>query len=69
MNIYLTELRAIDQTTGELKTFAGPNIDAPTQSIAEANCRINYPYLRVIGKLVATIDADDVQTDYNHSLN
>ena len=44
MNIYLTELRAIDRATGGLKTFAGPRIAAPTWKLAEAECAVNYPY-------------------------
>jgi len=69
MKIYLTEFRAIERKTGEFRKYAGPNIEAPTWAIAQAQCDVNYPYLTVIGELVATIDADDVKTDYNHALN
>lgn len=70
MKVFLTEFYAIDyHANGRLKLFAGPNIEAPTWQLAQAECDKHYPYLRVVGELVATIDADDVQTDYNHSLN
>lgn len=69
MNIYLTELRAIDRATGGLKTFAGPRIEAPTWKLAEAECAVNYPYLKVVGKLEAEVHADDTVTHYNHSSN
>ena len=69
MNIYLTELRAIDRQTGGLKTFAGPRIEAPTWELAEAECRVNYPYLQVVGKLEAEVNADDTVTYFNHGLN
>ena len=69
MKIYLTELRAIERRTGGLRTYAGPNIEAPTWALAQAECDKHFPYLTVVGELVATIDANDVQTDFNHSLN
>ena len=69
MNIYLTELRAIDRATGGLKTFAGPRIAAPTWKLAEAECAVNYPYLQVVGVLAAEVDEHDTVTHYNHSQN
>lgn len=69
MKIYLTKLTAVNQLTGELRIFAGPNIESPTLELAQAECDKHFPYLTVVGELVATIDANDVQTDYNHSLN
>jgi hypothetical protein len=69
MNIYLTELRAIDRATGGLKTFAGPRIEAPTWKLAEHECAVNYPYLKVIGVLAAEVDADDTVLDFNFDLN
>lgn len=69
MKIYLTKLTAVNQLTGELRIFAGPNIEAPTWALAQAECDKHFPYLTVVGELVATIDANDVQTDFNHSLN
>ena len=69
MNIYLTELRAIDRATGGLKNFAGPRIEAPTWKLAEQECAVNYPYLKVVGVLTAEIDAEDRCINYNHSSN
>ncbi len=69
MNIYLTKLTAVNQLTGELRTYAGPNIEAPTWKLAEQECAVNYPYLKVVGVLTAEIDAEDRCINYNHSSN
>ena len=58
--IFLTELIAKDPLTGELKKFGGPDIEAPTWSIAQQYCQDNgLGYLKVVGKKVAEIPTDD----------
>lgn len=70
MKTYLTKLTAVNQLTGELRIFAGPNIEAPTLEMAQAQCEATAPYLTVIGELVAEVATDSEQaTHYNHSLN
>lgn len=70
MNIYLTQLTAVNKSTGELRIFAGPRIEAPTLAMAQADCDTHYPYLTVVGQLVAEVatDSDEVN-DYNHRCN
>lgn len=59
MKIYLTEFHAIDITdNGRLKKFAGPRIEAKTWQEAQAECQKKYPYLHVVGELIAEVDAD-----------
>jgi len=52
MNLYLTEFIAKDLFDGDLKTYAGPRIEAISFQKAEEYCRKFHPYLRVIGELV-----------------
>jgi hypothetical protein len=56
MKKWLTELRAIDPGTGELKTWCGPDIEAPTATLAREYCDNNgLGYLTVIGELLVEI--------------
>lgn len=53
--IYATEIRAIDPTDGELKTWAGPHVRALTWGMAERWCQAHMGYCRVVGELVRTV--------------
>ena len=55
MYIFLTSFRAIEQETGELKTYGGPNLPAISWAMAEAWCKRFAPHLKVEGLLVAEI--------------
>lgn len=55
MKIWLTEFRAIKFKTGEMKTYAGQEVIAPTSLLAQQWCDENNSCLRVIGELVAEI--------------
>lgn len=55
MKQWVTEIRAIKTATGEMKTFAGENVYAPTAELAQQWCDENRGYLKVIGELVAEI--------------
>jgi len=55
MKLWGTDIIAIDPLTGELKTWGGPDIKAPSKKLAEEWCRINCGYLRVIDELVCEI--------------
>lgn len=68
MNLYLTEFIAKDLFDGELKTYAGPRIEAISFQKAEEYCRKFHPYLRVIGELEAEI-VDDGVIHYNYRDN
>lgn len=68
MNLYLTEFIAKDLFDGELKTYAGPRIEAISFQKAEEYCRKFHPYLRVIGELEAEI-VDEGVIHYNYRDN
>ncbi len=64
--IYLTELQAIDNSDGELKLYAGLNIESYTFLEAEEYCKAYYPYLKVIGIWEETIE---LKVEGNINLN
>jgi len=68
MKKWTTEIRAIDPLTGELATYAGPYIDAPTFEDAERFCQANgLGYCKVIGQLVAEVDkVTGLRIDYDN---
>lgn len=68
MNLYLTEFIAKDLFDGELKTYAGPRIEAISFQKAEEYCRKFHPYLRVIGELQAEM-VDEGVIHYNYTDN
>jgi hypothetical protein len=55
MKKWVTELKAIDPRTGELKKWCGPEVDGPTAELAQQWCDENQVYLKFIGELVAEI--------------
>ena len=56
MKLWVTEIQAICPIDGELKTFCGPSVPAPTKQLAYEHCQNNgLGYCRVIGQLVAEI--------------
>lgn len=75
MKTWCTEIRAVNPLTGELSTFGGPNVQAPTWALAEEYCQNNgLGYCRIVGELIAeipckpgTYDPDwDKMTDYEN---
>jgi hypothetical protein len=68
MNLYLTEFLAKDLFDGDLKTYAGPRIEAISFQKAEEYCRKFHPYLRVIGELEAEM-VDEGVIHYNYRDN
>ena len=68
MNLYLTEFPAKDLFDGEIKTYAGPRIEAISFQKAEEYCRKFHPYLRVIGELQAEM-VDEGVIHYNFNDN
>lgn len=55
MKIWVTEIKALDANSGEIKTWCGDNVEAPTWELAQEWCDVNKGYLRVVGELVAEI--------------
>lgn len=68
MKTFLTQLRAINNQTGELATYMGMRIPAESHEDAQRYCDENgMGYLRVIGEFIEEIDSD---IDYiNQKLN
>lgn len=57
MHFWSTEIRAIDPIDGQMKKWAGPNVEAPTRKLAEEWCQQNgLGYCRIKDILVAEID-------------
>lgn len=48
MKIWATEFRALDAKTGEMKTWVGENVQAPTWQLAQQWCYENRGHLTVI---------------------
>jgi len=70
MRKFTTELRAIDPSDGEIKTWQGPDIDAISFADAQQYCINNgLGYLTVTGILVAVIGDDGIITNYDTSEN
>ena len=55
MKQWVTEFKAICARTGELKTYGGENVQAPTHDLAQKWCYDNRGNLKVIGELVMEI--------------
>lgn len=55
MKQWVTEIKALQASTGEMKTWGGEHISAPTAELAQQWCDENRGYLKVIGELVAEI--------------
>ena len=72
MNIYTTEILAVNPETNELSKFAGPNVQGLTWQDANKFCQENeLGYCRVNGMLISEIDEHTgVELFYNqHILN
>ena len=62
---WVTSLRAVDPQTRELKTWAGPRVPGLTMEDAQSWCACNgMGYLTVTGELIAEIDSEGRETDY-----
>jgi hypothetical protein len=57
MNLYTTQIAAVDPLTGKLCFWCGPNVPGVSFQDAEAYCQRNgLGYCKVHGLLVAEID-------------
>jgi hypothetical protein len=59
MKQWLTQFKAPDARTGEMKTWCGENVVAPTHELAQQWCYENRGHLIVIGELIAEIPCKD----------
>lgn len=55
MKKWATEFKAICAKTGELRTYCGPHVEAPSWGMAQEWCYENAGHLWVIGELIAEI--------------
>lgn len=77
MKLWCTEIRALEASTGEMKTWCGENVPGLTMKMAQKWCDENKGYLKVVGCLVSeipckqgTLDPDwDNRRDYDGDLN
>lgn len=55
MKKWCTEIKALEASTDEMKTWCGEHVEAPTWELAQKWCDNNKGYLKVIGELIAEI--------------
>ncbi|MBX3253926.1 MAG: hypothetical protein KF862_07260 [Chitinophagaceae bacterium] len=69
MRKWTTEIKALDGSTGEMKTWIGPYVEAPTWSLAQQWCNENMGYLKVVGELVMEIPCkgDTCEPDWTNA--
>lgn len=60
MKKWVTEIRAMDPCTNEMKAWLGPYITAPTWEDAIAYCQRNgLGYCKITGQLISEIPCED----------
>ena len=53
MKTFVTEIRAMDPISNELRTYCGPEIEAISFKLAEEYCQLNgLGYCKVVGELM-----------------
>jgi hypothetical protein len=55
MNLYATEIQALNPHTKELRVWSGPHVKGISFEDAQRYCDGNLGYCKVVGKLVAEI--------------
>lgn len=71
MNWYVTELMALNPSTGVLTKWQGPFVQAPNWSLAEEWCQENAAYLKIVGKLDSIIpcEKNSINPDWNGKID
>ena len=52
MALFITQMTVINQTTGDIEDYAGEVIEAPNFKLADDWCKLNKPYLWVLGEFI-----------------
>lgn len=68
MNLYATEIKAINPHTNELRLWAGPNVKGVSFQDAQNYCDDNIGYCKVVGLLVADIYSKDIDLIIDYEL-
>lgn len=56
MTLYVTEIKALSPSSGEMRNYCGPNVPGISMETAQEYCEMNgLGYCKVIGELVAEI--------------
>lgn len=72
MKLYVTEIKAIKPSTGELKTYGGPNVPGISAEDAQNYCENNgLGYCKVLGELVCEIPCKEgtYEADFSKQIN
>ena len=71
MKIWCTEIKALEASTGAMKTWGGDYVKAPTMELAQQWCDENKGYLKVVGELVAEIPCKEgtYEPDWNNMID
>lgn len=70
MKIFVTTIKAVNPFTGDICEYAGPNVEALSEGMANEYLQLNgLGYCEIAGEIVSEIE-DDKQTNYiNSQLN
>lgn len=60
---WVTEFRALDAKTGDLKTWGGPHVEGISFNDAQEWCYRNAGHLKVIGELISEIPCKEGSYD------
>jgi hypothetical protein len=72
MNLYATEIKAINPVTGEMTTWCGPHVPGISEADAQDYCQNNgLGYCSVIGLLIAEIPCKPgtFEPDWENEIN
>lgn len=69
MRKWVTQIQAIHPHTGELSTWLGEHVEAPTMQLAQSWCDQNKGYLKVVGELVCEIPIKKGKPDFENKID
>lgn len=71
MKIWTTNIYAIHNVTGELATFCGQYVEAPTRELAQQWCDVHCGYLHVSDELIAEIGCKEgtLEPDFDNMID
>lgn len=63
MNLYITQIKAIDPADGEMKIWSGPNVPGITPTDAQEYCNANgIGYCEVVSEYIGDLHVDPEDT-------